>query len=326
MQQNNKTLTNRIQNDIRNNTKDTNMSAEQLIIPQRMQIESVFGCNARCTMCPVHMESKRKKGVMTFELFTSIIDQMEPYKESITKLDLWGLGEPLLDKNLPQKIAFAKQKGFKSIAIATNADLLNATIAKSLFDAGLDVVIFSIDGVQKKTQESIRVNTTFELVVANAEQAIAIRDAGEYKTRFVFRFISQEINQAEWPEYRDFWGQRIFRDKGDILIQYDMHTWGGEFNQNKQKTFLHTPDHVACHHVFDRLIVLYDGTVPLCCTDLHNADCALGHISKMSPIEAFNSSRAKEIRMLHKTGRRLEMELCKKCTILDSEQAQKVIS
>ena len=109
-----------------------------LIIPERIQIESVFACNASCVMCPVHAPSERKKGVMKLELFKEIIDKLEPYKEKINKVDLWGLGEPLMDKKLNLKIKYAKEKGFKGIAIATNVELLDEKTAIGLFEAGLD--------------------------------------------------------------------------------------------------------------------------------------------------------------------------------------------
>ena len=120
------------------------------VIPERIQLETVFACNARCTMCPVHDPSDRKHGIMSFDIFKTVIDKLDPYKEGIDKVDLWGLGEPLLDKNLEEKVGYAKQKGFKGLAIATNVELLSKERALGLFEAGLDTIIFSIDGVQKK--------------------------------------------------------------------------------------------------------------------------------------------------------------------------------
>ena len=49
-------------------------------IPMRMQIETIFGCNAHCTMCPIDMPSKRKKGSMDFILFKKVIDKRESKK------------------------------------------------------------------------------------------------------------------------------------------------------------------------------------------------------------------------------------------------------
>ena len=49
-------------------------------IPMRMQIETIFGCNAHCEMCPIDMPSKRKKRSMDFILFKKVIDKRESKK------------------------------------------------------------------------------------------------------------------------------------------------------------------------------------------------------------------------------------------------------
>jgi len=298
---------------------------KDFVIPERIQLETVYGCNARCTMCPVHLPSARKKGIMSFDLFKYIVDEMVPYKQHITKFDLWGLGEPLLDKNLVKKIQYAKDMGFQNLAIATNAELLKSNIMNQLFQAQLDTILFSIDGISKETHESIRVNTDFYRVVDNANNAIIIRNKHNYKTRFVFRFIRQEINNDEWIGFKEYWEKRISREHGDIIIGYDRHTWGGELNgfeplNSKQKM----PDETPCHHLFDRLIILWDGTVPMCCSDLHHAKYSFGNINEIAPIEAFNSKIINKLRNIHNSGKRKSIKLCKECSILDSEIVQEI--
>jgi len=305
---------------------DSNKQLEtNIVIPERIQLESVHGCNARCTMCPVHLPSERKKGVMSFDLFKYIVDEMLPYKDQITKFDLWGLGEPLLDKNLVKKIQYAKDMGFQNLAIATNADLLDSETTTKIFQARLDTIIFSIDGTTKEIHESIRLKTNFSRIIENTNNAILIRNENNFKTRFVFRFIRQDINKDEWHAYKDYWEKRISKQKGDIIIGYDMHTWGGELSDadtilNKQKI----PDDISCHHLFDRLIILWDGTVPMCCADLHHARYRFGNVLNMSPINVFNSTKIQKFRIIHNSGKRKNMELCKKCSILESELSQEI--
>lgn len=298
------------------------------IIPQRIQLEVVFGCNARCTMCPIDMPTKRKKGIMSMELFKKAIDDLTPYAAQIEKVDLWGLGEPLLDKTLFEKIKYAKSRGFQSIAIATNADLLNAKNQEALLESGLDTVIFSIDGYRKETHEGIRRGVNFDNVVANAESLIRKRDQGNYATRFVFRFIRQDVNKGEWQMYKDFWKARISSEKKDIIIGYNAHTWGGELAGAEKGAESRDPliDAKPCHHVYDRLMILWDGTVPLCCSDMHNAHHALGNVREDTPIAVFNNEKIARIRELHQGGRKNTMKICHDCTILYSEAAQEVLS
>ena len=299
----------------------------KIVIPERIQLEAVFGCNASCIMCPVNIPSKREKGVMSQELFQKIIDEMAPFKDRIDKLDLWGLGEPLLDRNLYQKIKYAKSKGFRNLAIATNADLLKEEYQQLVLESGLDTVIFSIDGSTKATHENIRVNTHFDNVIDNARSIIDKRNRGSYRTRFVFRFIRQETNKQEWGAFQEYWKSKIATDRGDIIIGYDAHSWGGEIPLPEGESLERTPEieRKPCHHVYDRLIVLHDGTVPLCCSDLHHARYALGNVKEASPIEIFNNAYIGKIRKLHEAGKKNQMGICKECTILYSEAAQDVV-
>ena len=96
-----------------------------MLIPKRIQLETFYGCNAKCIMCAVSLPPTRKKGIMPLDMSKYILDEFAPYKNQIKKLDLFGLGEPLLDPYIFQRIKYAKEKGFRNIAISTNADLLD---------------------------------------------------------------------------------------------------------------------------------------------------------------------------------------------------------
>jgi len=61
-------------------------------------------------MCPIDKPSKRKKGVMPIELFKKITDDLSEYKDTIEKIDLFGLGEPLLDRTIFEKIRYLNKK------------------------------------------------------------------------------------------------------------------------------------------------------------------------------------------------------------------------
>ena len=81
-------------------------------VPKRLQIETIFACNAKCIMCFVGQPEShdrditRRQGVMPEKMFESIIDSLVPYKQKIEKVDLFGLGEPLLDKFIFDRIKY----------------------------------------------------------------------------------------------------------------------------------------------------------------------------------------------------------------------------
>ena len=83
-----------------------------------------------------------------------------------------------------------------------------------------------------------------------------------------------------------------------------MHSWCGEI-QLSEKILENTKrvkkiESKPCHYLFDRLIVLQDGTVPSCCLDSHHAYNAIGNVKNAPPIEIFSNQKMKKIRELFK--------------------------
>ncbi len=301
--------------------------------PERVQFEMTYGCNARCIMCPVHEPSERRRGIMPTSLFKKIVDQLEPFKGGIKKFDLWALGEPLMDKEIDIKIRYAKDKGFKNLAIATNTQLLVNEIQDKLIASRLDTIIFSIDGVNKNTHENIRKGLNFDVIISNAKSIINKRNKSNSKMRFVFRFIRQESNRHEWPLFQKYWEDFINKEKGDVIIGYDVHSWGGEIDtstgkddQDEINIVNNKVEKLACHHIFDRIIILQDGTIPMCCSDMHKADYKYGNVKIENIISIFNNKQINKVRKLHLKGKKNNMKICKDCTILQSEYSQDVLS
>jgi len=301
----------------------------KLRIPRRLQLETFYGCNAKCIMCAISLPPTRKVGMMPIAMSNYVFDEFAPYVDQIDKVDLFGLGEPMLDKLLFDRIVYAKNKGYRNIAISTNAERLDKEEQRRLLDSGIDTVIFSIDGFKKKTHEDIRRNLNFERVVENCHSTIRMRDEGGYKTRFVIRFIRQPSNSLEWPDYRKWWGSKLSTDKNDLMIVYDVNTMGGEVFLKKRDIVSDAAidpviEAMPCAMVFDRFIVLNNGIVPLCCEDTPKAEYSFGNVNDTKPMDIFNSEKWEQIRRLHMANRKNDIEICRGCTVLYSEKSQVV--
>ena len=301
-----------------------------LIIPKRVTIETIFGCNASCPMCPIDAPTERKKGIMPLELFREIIDSLVPYRDRLEMMDFYCLGEPFLDPHIAARVSYAKSRGFRNLGISTNVDLLTAEKAKLILEAGVDTIILSIDGARKETHEAIRPGVTFERVVWNAEQVIRMRDAGGFKTRFVVRFIRQNKNRSEWETFREFWGERISRKRGDFVTAYDVHSCEETALTKAEvlKPFGGLDDRIErkpCHLPFEVLNILADGTVPLCSVDWLKAAYAFGNVKGSDPVAVFNSPKAQALRAIHLAGEKNRLPICRGCTILYSGETKEVV-
>jgi len=304
--------------------------SEDIIIPKRVTIETIFGCNAHCIMCPINLPTQRKKMVMPYDDFLTIIDKLEAHKTKFEMMDLFGLGEPLLDPHIFKRITHLKTRGFKNIGLSTNAQLLTENKQKQLLDSGIDTVIFSVDGLASETHEAIRQGTTHEVVVRHIEQIVNRRSAGGYKTRFVLRFIRQESNYGEYEGFIEYWKARIDPGRKDFISIFDAHSWGGEVTHKNALLGDNGVDteieRKACPIISEILYILADGTVPLCNEDWHSAQFKFGNAVTEDPISIFNSSRFAKIRKLHAQGKKTTLDICRECTVLYSFETKQTIT
>jgi wyosine [tRNA(Phe)-imidazoG37] synthetase (radical SAM superfamily) len=296
----------------------------EMMIPKIVQIETIFGCNASCVMCTIDMPTKREKGIMPMELFKKIVDDISPYHEIIKQIDLFGLGEPLLDRYLIKRIAYLKKQRMRGIGISTNAHYLNEEKQYLLLESGIDTIIFSIESIRKEIHERIRVNTEFERVIANANSLIQKRDKGDYPTKFVFRFIGQELNQGEWDAYQEYWDVRINRSKGDEINLYSAHTWVGEVKYKGARIKDSNVEKLECYQVFDRMMIFRDGTMSMCSCDLHHPYVCIGSVVHENVLVVYNNAMMRDIRNMHTSGDKYKIDICKKCNMLYAREEKQI--
>ena len=64
-------------------------------------------------------------------------------------------GEPFIDRQLVEKVRYAKQKGIKEVGMISNGSLITEKVARGMIEAGLDAINISVDAVG---QGSLRVD------------------------------------------------------------------------------------------------------------------------------------------------------------------------
>jgi hypothetical protein len=283
-----------------------------LDFPRFFEIETVNACNARCPMCTIG-DWTRHAPVMKDALFSRIADELGEHAATVRRVSLYRDGEPLLDKKLPERIALLKAKSIREVAISTNVSLLDQRRGRAILEAGIDMVILSIDSLRKEIFEAIRAGLTFEQVRDNALAFIALRDRVNPATRITVRMIRQHGNQDEWPAYEAFWKPHMAA--GDRLYFNNIHNWGDQL-----KGFAAIADSLEpklpCVALWSLMPIFADGKVPLCNADFANRHPA-GDLSTHSIAEIWRSHLANSRRRLHLDGRKAEIDLCAQCNIWD---------
>jgi len=290
---------------------------KNFLIPEQVLIEPVNGmCTSRCIMCS-YPTWTRKPNILKMDDYTKILASLKPYQEGIKMLTLFGVGEPLLDKEIVEKVALAKKEGFKGLGFASNCTELTEDVSRGLIKSGLNTLIASIDGIKKETHEKIRVETNFDTVVKNVENYIKIRnELKATNSRILVRFVRQEANRAEWPEYHKHWSKIIDKKYGDRVIKVDVHNWGNNVNSYSSKDVnkeINIHDFI-CPEIFNKLLIRTKGEISLCDAD-DNIFFDLGNALTEDPIKAWNKGKFAEYRKAMKEGRISELEHCKDCSI-----------
>ena len=72
-----------------------------------LYLEVTNRCNLLCETCPRTFEALEPPADMSWELFTSIVDQVPDVARAV----LHGVGEPMLVKALPRMIRYLKDRG-----------------------------------------------------------------------------------------------------------------------------------------------------------------------------------------------------------------------
>ncbi|HJN25753.1 MAG TPA: radical SAM protein, partial [Rhodospirillales bacterium] len=203
-------------------------SYEDLLnFPRFIEIETVNACNARCPMCTID-DWQRNTPTMKDDLFHRIADEIIDHRDEVNRVSLYRDGEPLLDKKLPERIAYLKQGGVNVTSISTNVSLLDESRSRALLDAGLDMIILSIDSLQKEIFEGIRVRLDFDEVLANAIRFIELRNKIRPQTRIYMRMSRHPENLDEWPSYEAFWRPKLADN--DRLYYHNLFNWGGQLD------------------------------------------------------------------------------------------------
>ena len=133
--------------------------------PVCLYLEVTNRCNLLCTTCPRTYVELEPPADMSWELFTSIVDQMPNVQRAV----LHGVGEPMLVKNLPQMVRYLKDRGIYTL-FNTNGTLLTERNGRAMIDAGLDEMRVSLDASNPTSYLAVRGKNYFARILHNVKR------------------------------------------------------------------------------------------------------------------------------------------------------------
>jgi len=267
------------------------------IMPEIVQIESTNICNAKCVFCP-RDDMHRRQGVMSFELFTKIVDECVAL--GITHVRMHNYGEAMIDKRLVEKVAYAKAKGIREVGMISNGSLITETTARGLIEAGLDAINISVDAGGKEVFESTRIGLKYDKVIAGIERLVRIRaEVGKRRPKLILSFVRQN-NSADEQAFIEHW--RAVADKIHVT---ELHNWAGTLNTESDVNY-------PCYRPWLTFTVLWDGRVSLCCADF-DGSTILGDLSTSTIQDIWNAEPYRDARRQHLANG--GPDICRSCDL-----------
>jgi len=207
---------------------------------------------------------------------------------------------------------------------------MSSSIAKSLLDAGVDKVIFSVDSPIKETYESMRLQKTdrkgfpFERIKENVLKFKEARDNHPNKAVIRATMVLTDHTKDEKQAFIEKW-QKV----ADILTVQDL-TWRDNTAYN-WRNGERSPDEIdlellkeqlidskvkwSCPYLYQSLFVHQDGTYAPCSNPYARKELIMGHASSETPREVWNNKAYQELRNLHTAGEWYKHPTCSRCEI-----------
>jgi hypothetical protein len=251
--------------------------------PDIVQIESTNKCNAKCVFCP-RDDMHRPEGIMDMALYRKIVDECAEL--GITHVRVHNYGEPMLDRDLVEKVRYAKQRGIAEVGMISNGSLLTEATARGLIEAGLDAINISVDAAGKEVFEATRLQLNYDKVTNNIRTLVRLRaEYGKTRPKLILSFVRQN-NSADEQAFIREWGR--IADKIHIT---ELHNWAGTLHTNSNVRF-------PCYRLWLTFTVLWDGRVSLCCADFDGRH-VLGDLRTSTIREIWNGPAYVAVRAEH---------------------------
>lgn len=280
----------------------------------RIMIEVTSVCNARCIFCP-HQNMSRKKMHMEDQTFEKILQRLHDEEIDPPRIDLFHLGEPLLDKYVFQKVRILKKEFPKSnIVFTSNFALANDSIIDEFIDSGLDSIHISLNATEERTYKKI-MGLDYSKTVGNINHLIAKRNDVRSPLKILIAMVSCAENAGQEKQFLHQWV-----DKADSVRIQRPADWGGlveiRYGKNRYRQFKYL---YPCLDLFDRIVIMSDGSYALCALD--SEGLIKLNIFDNKILEAFNSEFYEILRQKHIAGQIRDIGFCKTCFCVNSNGA-----
>jgi radical SAM protein with 4Fe4S-binding SPASM domain len=275
-------------------------------------VEPAHTCNLRCIHCVHGYDDLKAKYAYTETMERAFYDRLidEAAHYGCPSLSLNNINEPLMGRDLVDRIRYAADRGIQDIMITTNAVLLTERMSEALLESGLTRLQVSLDAATRETYARVRRNSNYDKVRANVDRFLELRAKRNARVPVVrMSMVRMSVNEHEITDFIKQWS-----DTADYIAIQEFSA--PEPNRAEFEALLADSRMVLgefrCPQPWQRLIVLGDGSVLPCCSQFAQ-ELTLGN-ARQTPIrDLWMSERMHRLRDLHRRAQHAQEPTCARC-------------
>ena len=263
-------------------------------VPKSVKIEITARCDLKCYFCAAAYR-ERDKGDIDPDLLFMLLDQVK--EAGVREVGLFWMGEPFLNKALPEYIAYAKKTGIPYVFLTTNGRTANGETLARCFDSGLDSIKFSINARNREDFIKVCKVDGFDRVVKNIRSAWAFRgnrDKPALYASTVYDPLRQkdyrEVDALISPFVDEHYPLRLY---GDYAFSIDNRERIEQHEHNRTLTSM-----LPCWSLFTLAHISYDGFLSACFCDF-DSRLFMADLKKSSFFDAWHSPNFVQLRNRH---------------------------
>lgn len=291
--------------------------------PPLLMVEPTNICNLKCPMCPSgNGDMARPRGKLDLDNFKQIMDDVGEY---IYQVQFWNQGEPFINKSFLDMVRYAKTRGLMTQTSTNGHFIRTDEMAEEVVSAGLDQIIFSMDGTNQETYEKYRVGGDYNLVIETLGRLSRAKEKLNSKTPLIeLQFLVFKHNQAEIDtliqiakEHKinrvAFKSVQVYStDQAEEYLPEDDQLT--RYNYNSESFELKAELENWCQRIWMNSTINWDGSVCPCCFD-KDADYTFGNIfdNKAAFSDIWRNQKYMKFRKSVMENRK-DIAMCNNCT------------
>ena len=276
--------------------------------PLHVFIDPSAACNFKCGFCFHADPRNRHHEIMSWDTFIKTIGQLKQFPRKLKAVRLYGFGEPLLNKRLPEMVKYTKDAGVTEfVEFTTNGWWLNPTLNKSLILAGLDAITISVPGLRDKAiRESCGKAVDFNTYVSHITDFYL---TSREKCRVHIKITNNNLQEEDLSFFYNLFGDICDEISVDNVVPIWPHI-DGKLVEDKSIYRGEIEPVKVCPYIFYHLTIMANGEVSTCFVDWHH-DNILGNVWTDTLVDIWNGERLKALRINMLEGYRFG--ICETC-------------